>query len=213
MKILALEFSSPRRSVAVLDGSTVLAEQAEAVGQSVPPLRLVEQALAAAKVGREQIECVAIGLGPGSYTGVRGAIALAQGWQLAVNVKLLGVSSADCIAAQAQAEKIFARVNVVIDAQRGEFYLATYEINAGEIKTVAALKIVSAAEMKSVATENPLVGPEVSRWFAGGREIFPSAAALGWLASARNDFVPGEQLEPVYLRATSFVKAAPPRAL
>jgi len=61
----------------------VLAEQAEAAGQDVPPLRLVERALAEAKVERGQIECVAVGLGPGSYTGIRGAIALAQGWQLA----------------------------------------------------------------------------------------------------------------------------------
>ena len=49
---------------------------------------------------------------------------MAQGWQLARGVKLLGVSSAECLAAQAQAEKIFGRVNVVIDAQRNEFYLA-----------------------------------------------------------------------------------------
>ena len=72
---------------------------------------------------------IAVGLGPGSYTGIRVAISMAQGWQLARGVKLLGVSSAECLAAQAQAEKIFGRVNVVIDAQRNEFYLATYEIS------------------------------------------------------------------------------------
>jgi len=64
---------------------------------------------------------IAVGLGPGSYTGVRAAIALAQGWQLAREIKLLGVSSVEAIAVQAQAEKIFGRVNVVMDAQRNEF--------------------------------------------------------------------------------------------
>lgn len=213
MKILALEFSSPRRSVAVLNGPTVLAEQAEATGQTVPPMVMTEAVLKQAGVERNQIECVAVGLGPGSYTGIRGAIALAQGWQLATGVKLLGISSVKCIAAQAQAENIFGRVSVVIDAQRGEFYLATFEISDRAVGNVAALKIVSAAEVKSAMVESPLVGPEVSQWFAGAREIFPSAAALGRLAAARNDFVSGEQLEPIYLRETSFVKAAPPRNL
>ena len=90
---------------------------------------------------------IAVGLGPGSYTGIRAAIAVAQGWQLARGVKLLGVSSAECLAAQAQAEKIFGRVNVVIDAQRGEFYLATWEISDGGGKEISPLKIVPATEV------------------------------------------------------------------
>jgi tRNA threonylcarbamoyl adenosine modification protein YeaZ len=214
MKILALEFSSPQRSVAVLDGTTVLAEQAETAGQSVPPLRLVEQALAAARVERGQIECVAVGLGPGSYTGIRGAIALAQGWQLAGGVKLIGVSSVECIAMQAQAEMAFGRVNVVIDAQRGEFYLSGYEIEAETIKNTELLKIVPLTEVENATDSgNQVVGPEVTRWFPSARVILPSAAALGRLAATREDFVSGEHLEPIYLRATSYVKAAPPRIL
>jgi tRNA threonylcarbamoyladenosine biosynthesis protein TsaB len=213
MKILALEFSSPRRGVAVLDGSTVLAEQAEVIGQNIPPLRLVEQALAATKLERKQIECIAVGLGPGSYTGIRGAIALAQGWQLAAGVKLLGVSSADAVAAQAQAEKLFGRVNVVVDAQRGEFYLAGYDISAHVVAPVASLKIVSAADIRSAAATGPLAGPEVTRWFPDGREVFPTAAALGQLAASRQDFASGDQLMPIYLRETSFVKAPPVRDL
>ena len=59
---------------------------------------------------------IAVGLGPGSYTGIRAAIAVAQGWQLARGIKLLGINSVECLAAQAQAGKIFGRVNVVIDA-------------------------------------------------------------------------------------------------
>ena len=65
---------------------------------------MIESALRQAGLEREEIECIAVGLGPGSYTGIRAAIALAQGWQLARGVKLLGVSSAECLATQAQAE-------------------------------------------------------------------------------------------------------------
>jgi tRNA threonylcarbamoyladenosine biosynthesis protein TsaB len=54
---------------------------------------MIEKVLAGAKVEREQIEVMAVGLGPGSYTGVRVAISLAQGWQLARGVKLLGMAA------------------------------------------------------------------------------------------------------------------------
>jgi hypothetical protein len=56
-----------------------------------------------------------------------------------------------------------------------------------------------------------LIGPEVTRWFPGGRMIFPRAAALAELAARRSDFTPGEKLEPVYLRETNFMKATAAR--
>jgi len=96
-----------------------LGEAIEAGTRSTKALGLVEEALRQAQLEREQIECLAVGLGPGSYTGIRMAIALAQGWQLARPVKLLGISSADCVAAQARAEGVVGHVQVVIDAQRG----------------------------------------------------------------------------------------------
>ncbi len=99
--------------------------------RSADSLGLTEEALRKGQVEREEIECVAVGIGPGSYTGIRAAIALAQGWQLARGVRLLAISSAECLAAQGQAEGLLGRVEVVIDAQRNEFYLAGYDISAG----------------------------------------------------------------------------------
>jgi tRNA A37 threonylcarbamoyladenosine modification protein TsaB len=118
------------------------------------------------------------------------------------------VSSVAAVAAQARVEKIFGRVNVVIDAQRNEFYLATWQISATGCAEVGPLKITPLAEIKLRADANEiLTGPEVTRWFAGGINLFPRAAMLAKLAAGRNDFSPGEMLEPVYLRETSFVKA------
>jgi tRNA threonylcarbamoyl adenosine modification protein YeaZ len=209
MTILALEFSSPQRSVAVLrtDGAAMTAEAVETGGHGANAFGMIEQVLAEAKIEREQIDALAVGLGPGSYTGIRAAISLAQGWQLARGVKLLGVSSADCLAAQARAENILGRVNVVIDAQRDEFYLATYEIAADGWREITPLKILSLAEVQSgTGADGILIGPEVTRWFPAGRTIFPRAAALAQLAARRNEFIPGEKLEPIYLRETNFVK-------
>ena len=171
-------------------------------------LGLVEQALNAAGVEREQIECVAVGLGPGSYAGIRSAIALAQGWQLAREVRLLGGSSAECLAAQAQAQGWFGRVNVVIDAQRNELYLAGYEISTASRKEVEPLRLASVGEAEARVRAGQLIlGPEVTRWFPSGKVIFPEATMLGQLAAARGDFLAGEKLEPIYLRETNFVKA------
>lgn len=214
MKILALEFSSARRSVAVLDGAKVLAEKIEPAGVAVPPLRLIGDALAAAGMKPPDIGGIAVGLGPGSYNGIRGAIALAQGWQLGGNVKIIGVSSAECIAARAQTENIFGRVSVVIDAQRNEFYIATHEITKKCQKRLYDLKIITLMELKNAADSGGvIVGPEVTKWVAAGRVIYPDAATLGRLAAAHPDFVAGDALEPIYLRATSFVKAPPARSL
>src|SRR5438093_12137718 len=130
MKILALEFSTDHRSVAVVEDDQVRGRARETGTRERRALGLVESALREAGLEREQVECLAVGLGPGSYSGIRSAIALAQGWQLARGTKLIGISSVEGLAAQAQRERIFGRVNIVIDAQRNEFYLASYEIGA-----------------------------------------------------------------------------------
>jgi tRNA threonylcarbamoyladenosine biosynthesis protein TsaB len=208
MTILALEFSSPQRSVAIARDGIVLSEASESGGRNTAAFGMIEKVLAEAKIRREQIGALCIGLGPGSYTGIRSAISIAQGWQLAREIKLLGVSSVSAIAAQAQAEKIFGRVNVVIDAQRNEFYVAVFEISAGGWREIERLKIVPLAEIQSRAgAQEILIGPEMTNWFPGGNNLFPRAATLLQLAAGRNDFLPGEKLEPVYLRETDFVKS------
>ncbi len=184
----------------------VLAEATETGGRGTNALALIENVLAEAKIAREEIEVIAVGSGPGSYTGIRAAIAVAQGWQLARGVKVLGISSVEAIVAQAQAAEIWGQVNVVIDAQRGEFYLATWEISATTRMEIAPLKIITAAEMAARQSAGELfVGPDTG--------LFPNAAAMARLAAGRTDFIPGEKLEPIYLRETTFVKAPAARVM
>jgi len=220
MTVLALEFSSGQRSVAVVrrragDASFVVSEVVETgAGGTTRAFAMIQSALHEAQLEREQIEVLAVGLGPGSYTGIRVALSIAQGWQLAGGVKLLGLSSVECVAAQAQAEKISGRVNVLIDAQRNEFYLAAYEISADGWREIEPLRILPRAEVESRAgAKEILIGPEVPRWFPNGRMVFPRAAMLGRLALNRNDFAAGDKLEPIYLRETNFVKAPPSRQI
>src|SRR5260370_18041218 len=129
MKILALEFSSSQRSVAVVQPGRA-EEVIEAGSQGPNALGMIAEALRASGLEREQIECLAIGLGPGSYTGIRAAIALAQGWQLALGTRLLGISTVECLATQPREEAYAGKVAIAIDAQRSEFYLASYDLGA-----------------------------------------------------------------------------------
>ena len=217
MKILALDFSSSQRSVAVVQplGGGEPAFQSEIVeagGRSTKAFGMIERALTEARLDREEIECIAVGLGPGSYTGVRAAIALAQGWQLACGVKLLGINTVEVLAAQVQAGGVHGALHVVVDAQRGEFYCATWQISETERVESAPLCIVNRGEIeRRIASGDPVIGPDLKRAFPDIGETFPSAQALGNLALGRGDFVPGEQLIPVYLRETTFVKAPAPR--
>jgi len=219
MKILALEFSSLQRSVGLVcqgdsPGTTIQYEAIETGPRPNKPFEMMEAVLRQAGIEREQVDRLAVGLGPGSYTGIRAAIGLAQGWQLGRGTTLLGLSSVECIVAGAQAAGVSGLVAVVIDAQRGEFYLANYDLTSTQWREVQALRLASRPAVTEAEKEGYLViGPEVLKWFTNGRTIFPCAAILGKLGINESKVVPGEQLEPIYLRATTFVKAPPARIL
>jgi tRNA threonylcarbamoyladenosine biosynthesis protein TsaB len=208
MTILALEFSSAQRSVAISRDGRLLGEAIETGGRSVAAFGMIEDVLARAKIEREAVEAIAVGLGPGSYTGIRAAIALAQGWQLARAIKTMGFSSVAAMAMLAQSREVFGKINVVVDAQRGEFYLATYDISKTACVEISPLKILPLAELQTRAKNGEIfIGPEAEHLFAGGQTLFPQAAMLSSMSMTGDHFLSGEKLEPIYLRETTFVKA------
>jgi len=213
MKILALEFSTSQRSVAAGESAGGrLAEVIEAGGRATHAIGMIDRALREAGMNREQVECLVVGLGPGSYTGIRAAIAVAQGWQLARPVQLLGVSSAECVAAQARADGLADDLTVVIDAQRREFYLADYNRTHPGRPAAAPLRLATLAQAQAARDAGRLlVGPDPAPGLALHRVVFPRAARLALLAAARTDFIAGDRLQPLYLRETQFVKAPPAR--
>ena len=75
----------------------------------------------------------------------------------------------------------------------------------GEHATIAKLRAL-------VDRGETVIGPDSAEWSAGARTLFPDAAVLGQVAGRRNDFLPAEKLEPIYLREIAFVKA-PARAI
>lgn len=206
MTILALEFSSEQRSVAIARNGSVLSEAVEKGGRTTAAFAMIDRALKEAKVERENIETIAVGLGPGSYTGIRAAIALAEGWKLARAVRMTGVSSVAAIVRVAQTEKIFGPVSVVVNAQREEFYCAAYDITETGWTEITPLKILSREAVLALSDGRMIIGPEALK-FSQGRLLFPGASAVAALAAEQTEFPAAEQLEPIYLREATFVKA------
>jgi len=126
-RVLAIDTSTSRTSVAVIQGDSVLfsghRDGATAHGPSLPAL--VQEALTASDVDE-----VVVGMGPGPFTGLRVGIAFAQSFALARQVPVRGVCSLDAIAAQIE-EKDFI---ITVDARRKEVYWARYTdgIRVGE---------------------------------------------------------------------------------
>ena len=214
MKILALEFSSPQRSIGIGDGTTLICHSLDEEAGKSGVLEWIERLLIEVSWKREQIDCIAVGLGPGSYTGIRSAIALAQGWQLARNVQVQGISSVECLALEACRRKMFGSVSIVVDAQRNEFCLASYRIAPTGRQEELSLRLATFEQVQSRATRGDIIiGPEANKWFPTAHVVFPTATALLSLAGDRSPYADARALEPIYLRETRFVKTPPPRRL
>jgi tRNA threonylcarbamoyl adenosine modification protein YeaZ len=219
--MLCLEFSSSRRSVALIrpgrDSAKpqVLGTASDSGSKPSNPLVLVDEVFRDAGASRDHLQGIVIGLGPGSYTGVRSSIALGQGWALAKPVRLFGIDSSECLAAQAQEAGWFGRASILIDAQRDGFYLATYLLKPEARERIEPLRLIARTELEETlrGRSSFLVGPGVTRWWPEGRDLFPDASALAALWQANSAPTEPEQLEPIYLRDPGFIKAPPPRTV
>lgn len=217
MAILALEFSSEHRSVAVLDPTTGRAAEAvQTEGRATDAFGLIEETLSRAALLREDVCRVVVGLGPGSYTGIRQAIAIAQGWQFATGAEVAGFSSVEALANALQAAGRRGVCRLVVDAQRGEFYLARWRFGSAGPVEESPLRIVSRETVLAGLEPGELiVGPCAER-FAGAaptETAHPPAALLARLGATQPDSIDAAGLEPIYLRPTAFVKAPPPRPI
>lgn len=214
MKTLGLEFSSDRRSAAVWAPASASAPArfgcaTQHTGRATRAFTLIREALDEAEVTREEIERIAIGLGPGSATGIRTAIAIAQGWKLGRRVGLVGVSSLECLAARLQAEGGRGEVGAVVDAQRGEFHLVTYRLDAGGWRELTPLRLATAGDVQALLDAGTrIVGPAASTFFPTATDADPDASTLARLGASREALADGAHLDAIHLRQPAFAKAS-----
>ncbi|HZF97834.1 MAG TPA: tRNA (adenosine(37)-N6)-threonylcarbamoyltransferase complex dimerization subunit type 1 TsaB, partial [Pseudoxanthomonas sp.] len=135
MKLLAFETATEACSVALyLDGEVFERFEVAPRRHAEYALHWADALLAQAGIVRAQLDAVAVGRGPGAFTGVRLAIALGQGIALALDRPALPVSTLLAIAAQSPGERVIAS----IDARMGEVYTAPFVRDGGELRPATA---------------------------------------------------------------------------
>ena len=157
MNLLAIETSTESCSVALVHGDTVVARSELAPRRHAElVLPMADALLAEAGLGRHALDAIAVGRGPGAFTGVRLGISLAQGMALALDVPVVTVSSLAALALEAPDDGGDAAILAVIDARMGELYAACYR-HDGRGSLVAL-------DRERVTTAEALQLPEADAW-------------------------------------------------
>jgi len=214
MKLLAIETATEACSVALLvDGE--MRERFEVAPRRHTDLVLpwADELLAEAGLARTQLDAIAVGRGPGAFTGVRLAVALAQGMALALGLPVLPVSTLATLAWPAR--RADGSVLAAIDARMGEVYLGWFRAEGEGLHAIGpewmaapAGVDVEASKLVGVGTgfaasEGALAQALLSKLVACDPVALPRASDLARLAAL--DFAAGraiapDQLEPAYLR-------------
>jgi len=191
MTVLAMDTSTTRGSVALLDGGRVLLDEAFTSDRSHGSLLIPVLQRALELVGKPDV--IAVGLGPGSYAGVRIAIATAMGLGMATGARLVGIPSVASLETGANAYL------AVGDARRDTFYFTRVE--DGECME-GPLLLDEAGLLARLAQweELPVLVPEPLAVVPRAMVALPRATGLARLAAAGRSVVAVGELEPLYLR-------------
>jgi tRNA threonylcarbamoyladenosine biosynthesis protein TsaB len=142
MIILAVETSSQPGSIALLNGNTLLYEKSLEPGKHTTQTLIPEVRRALDRVGStpRDIELLATTTGPGSFTGLRISVTIAKALAYATGAAVIGLNTLEVIAHQGAT--VDGKLAVLIDAQRGEFFSATFRVTGGQVVPEEPTRIV-----------------------------------------------------------------------
>lgn len=184
-------------------------------------LDMVSAVLQEARIQVNELDAIAVGQGPGSFTGLRIGIGVAQGLAYGAQCPMIGVSSLDALANQADSGHIIA----AIDARMGEAYWAEYQKDGTELRRSTELQVSPPKLIRSAQTNKvSLVGNAWTQYQGQfdatlmetatlvAEQQFPEAKSL--LVLACQSFARGELIEPAmftpeYVRNDVAKKASP----
>lgn len=226
MNLLALETATEGCSVALYVAGEVRERFAVAPRRHAElTLPWAEALLAEAGLARRQLDAIAFGRGPGAFTGVRLAVAIAQGLALGLERPLLPVSTLAALALQAEGPHRLA----AIDARMGEVYLGAFgwdgqalqPLAPEQVAAPAAVALPAGADWHGAGTgfavaDGALGARMGTRLRAADAAALPRAADVARLAAvafARGEALPPEQAEPAYLRNAVALTLAEQQAL
>ncbi|HEX2199970.1 MAG TPA: tRNA (adenosine(37)-N6)-threonylcarbamoyltransferase complex dimerization subunit type 1 TsaB [Burkholderiales bacterium] len=209
MRFAAVETSTEWCGVALYrDGEIACVERRAANRHSELVLPFLQQLLREARLGAGELDAIAFGAGPGSFTGLRIACGIAQGLALARGLPVLGISTLEAMAEESGAPRVVA----CLDARMREVYYAALEKRAGRWHEVVPAQCVAPERM------TPHITPLETDWVGCGNgfavygnpgmarlmpELHPTAMAVARLAAPRlaaGEGVDAAQAVPVYVR-------------
>ncbi len=208
MNLLAFDTSTERMSVAVARGERVWRHQgpgaALASSQLIP---LIQRLMSEAGLVWSDLEAIAFGRGPGSFTGLRSACSVAQGLAFGATLPVLAVDTLLALAEDAREQHGCEHLVAALDARMGQVYQARFDYaggcwSQGPISLVSPEQIVVAPDMVLAGNVLPVYRERLP---AGIRhvEAWPDAVAMLRLAPAMlaaGAAVPAEQALPLYVR-------------
>ncbi len=211
MKILGIETSTAVGSLSLFQGKKVLgSEEIDAqLSHSALLLPRLESLLRRAGVRLSDLDGIGVGLGPGSFTGLRVGLAAGKGLAYALKVPLAGVSSFAALAQQFISPG--GMVAVTADARRGRLYAALYRREGGELQVLKFPAIISSDELVEFASGAMIVSPDwdhLRPHLEGGgkeprgRQAFPRGEEVARLAGEKLRQNPAGDLSsaaPIYL--------------
>jgi tRNA threonylcarbamoyladenosine biosynthesis protein TsaB len=208
--LLAFDTSSPTVTVAVHDGSDVVTEHTSERemkhGEQLAPL--IETALAAVGLVRQDLTAIAAGVGPGPFTGLRVGLVTARTLAYVLEIPVYGVCSLDVLAVEAvDTGAVTGAFTVATDARRKEVYLAAYDVEGRRLEGPVVDRPAVLATEVPVVGEGAVLYPD-----AFPMRVGPTRPSAGWLARV----VAGERAElvdpePLYLRRPDAAAAHAPK--
>lgn len=208
--LLAFDTATPFVTVALHDGEDVVVELSSERpmkhGEDLAPL--IERALREAGVVRQDLTAIAVGVGPGPFTGLRVGLVTARTLAFVLELPVYGVCTLDVLALQAVGTGAVAQEFVVAtDARRKEVYFASYDADGRRLDGPLVDKPATLATDRPVVGEGAVLYPEAFPHPAG-----PARPSAGWLARVVTE-ERAELLdpEPLYLRRPDAVAAAKPK--
>ena len=189
--LLAFDTATPLVTVALHDGERVVvehsSEQPMKHGEHLAPL--IARSMEDAGIVRQDLTAIAVGVGPGPFTGLRVGVVTARTLGFVLDIPVYGVCSLDAIALEVVGtDATSGSFLVATDARRKEVYLASYD-----------------ATSAPVAGAGPELYPD-----AFPSAIAPNRPSAGWLASGVTaELVDLLDPEPLYLRRPDAVAGAP----
>lgn len=202
MIVLGIDTATRFASVAIVQDGVVLAEATgDGRGHGSDLLVLVDAVCVGAAIGAHDLDAVAIGAGPGSFTGLRIGMATAKGIAFAAKCPLWAVSSLAALAHDELLARELATVVAVLDARKGEIYTGTYRREDDKTVLIDRERVIAPEEL-APAVGARIVGDFVEAW-EGHDVVYPvtpsgKAVALLALEGARADVLVGGA--PTYIR-------------